>query len=68
MKISTGDTITLKPEWMDKGDESIHFVAREDLEEGMETIYISDKNCTMSIIPRHMIRLTMIEAINGVSA
>ena len=66
MKISQGDTITLKPEWMDAGDENIHFIAAEDLLEGMETLYISDKNCTMRIVPRHMVRLTMVEAVNGV--
>jgi len=59
MDIKTGDTITLKPEWMDEGDENIHFVASEDYD-GYGRLYIHDADCTMHITPEHLIRVEMI--------
>lgn len=59
--IKKGDFVYLKPEWMDKGDEYITFIASEDYQ-GRNTIYISDLDNTMPIVPTHMVRLEMLEA------
>lgn len=58
--IKKGDVINLKPEWMDPGDENIKFVAAED-HNGGETIYISDANCKMHIVPTHLVYNHMIK-------
>ena len=36
--IKAGDTVRFKPEWMDKGDENITFLALDDESEGRVTI------------------------------
>ncbi len=59
MDIKAGDTITLKPEWMDEGDETIHFVASEDYD-GSGRILIHNADCSMYITPQHLIRAEMI--------
>ena len=59
MKMNIGDTVHIKPEWQDKGDDAIHFVIAEIL--GPTRFLISDKNSTMNIIPQHLVTIDMIE-------
>ena len=58
MNIKKGQTIYLKPEFLDSGDENITFIANHDSDYGRVTI--SDANSTMNIVPEHMITFEMI--------
>lgn len=61
LNIKECDTITLKPEWMDKGDETITFEAVED-HNGGRNIYIRNRDGSMFINPTHVVENYMIES------
>jgi hypothetical protein len=65
--IKKGDTVKLKPKWMDEGDDTTTFVAAEDVsaEDLQYTgVYVrSTDQANMAIQPRYMIKDYMIDKI-----
>ena len=62
MNIKIGDVITLKPEWMDSGDENFTFRAVEN--SGSDRVLVTADEYTMAIKPTHMIKFEWISKVN----
>lgn len=58
--IKKGDTVEIKKEWQDKGDDQYHFVALDDEEKGRVTI--SPTNTGLNIASSHVVFTYMLEA------
>ena len=62
MNIKQGQTVKLLPEFLDSNEADTVYIAAEDYSGGGR-ILISDKYCTMNIIPTEMISVSMIESV-----
>lgn len=58
-RIRKGDTVRLKPEWQDPGDNNFHWVAADDEELGRVTITPTDIG--LAILPLATVDVTMLE-------
>lgn len=63
VKITKGQVVNLKPEYMDKGDESLTFVAVETVElyDDIDTVIVEPLECTMFIKPHSRVSRYMIK-------
>jgi hypothetical protein len=61
MTIKAGQIVTFKPEWMDKGDENITFIAVDDEENGRVTV---EAQVDLPFKPRQVVSVDMI-AVEG---
>lgn len=57
--IKKGDTVVIKPEWRDPGDENLHWIAIEDESGGR--VRIAPTNTGMSIAPNYVVETSMLE-------
>lgn len=57
--IKKGDTVVIKPEWRDAGDEDFHWIALEDEDGGRVRIGPTDTG--MAIHPSYVIETSMLE-------
>jgi len=62
MNIKQGQTVKLLPEFLDSNEADTVYIAAEDYSGGGR-ILISDKYCTMHIVPTELVRLNMIESV-----
>ena len=58
--IRKGDTVTIKPEWQDQGDEMFHWIAADDEELGRVTIMPT--NTGLPLPPLQTVEVAMLEA------
>jgi hypothetical protein len=58
-KIKAGDVVTIRPEWRDKGDEAICFVAIEDEDGGRVRI---EAQLGLAFNPNEVVTTDMLEA------
>ncbi|WP_275099860.1 hypothetical protein [Sedimenticola hydrogenitrophicus] len=57
--IKKGDTVVIKPEWRDPGDEDFHWIALEDEDGGRVRIAPTDTG--MAIEPNYVVETSMLE-------
>jgi len=60
MNIKQGQIVKILPEFLDTNESNTVYIAAENYNGG-DTILISDRDCTMSIVPTELIRINMIE-------
>jgi hypothetical protein len=58
--IKQGQTVTIKPEWRDAGDESIHFIALQDEDGGR--VLIGALNVLQCFTPSQVVTVDMLDA------
>ena len=58
--IKKGDTVVIKPEWCDPGDESYHWIALEDEDGGR--VRISATNTGLPIAPNYVVETNMLDS------
>jgi hypothetical protein len=58
MTIKAGDVVVFKPEWMDKGDENIVFIAHEDEDRGYVSV---EAQVNLPFKPLQIVAVNMIE-------
>lgn len=56
--IRKGDTVKIKPEWQDDGDDQITFIAVDDEEKGRVTI---EAQIGLAYNPQQVVRVDMLE-------
>ena len=57
--IRKGDTVKIKPEWQDPGDDKFHWIATEDEDRGR--VAIMPTNTGLPIPPWHTVDVAMLE-------
>lgn len=57
--IKKGDTVRIKPEWQDKGDSDLHWIAIEDEDGGR--VRIAPTNTGLTFPPNHTVVTSMLE-------
>lgn len=57
--IRKGDTVKIKPEWQDAGDDKFHWIATEDEDRGR--VAIMPTNTGLPIPPWHTVDVAMLE-------
>ena len=57
--IRKGDTIRIKPEWQDPGDDKFHWIALEDEDGGR--VRIAPTNTGLNIPPNQVVDTNMVE-------
>lgn len=60
MTIKKGDTVKIKPEWQDAGDDKIEFVAMEDEDGGR--VLIGALGVLQNFTPTQVVLVSMLEA------
>ncbi len=58
--IHKGDTVTIKKEWRDDGDEKLHWIATDDEDQGRVTIMPTNTGLTFA--PMQTVDVSMLEA------
>ena len=59
--ITKGQIVKILPEYLDSNESDTVYIAAEN--SNSDRVLISDKNCTMNIIPTEMISVSMIESV-----
>lgn len=59
--IKEGDTVMLKPEWQDAGDDNYHWIACHDEEADSDRILITPININMAIKPTYLVKLEWLD-------
>lgn len=57
--IKKGDTVYIKPEWQDKGDETLHWIALEDEDGARVRIMAIDTG--LAFPPNQVVEIKMLE-------
>jgi len=60
--IKKGDTVHIKPEWQDPGDETFHWIAIEDEDGGR--VRIAATNTGMRMPPNQIVETKMLDSID----
>ena len=60
MTIKKGDTVRIKPEWQDEGDNLLTWHALEDEDGGR--VLIQPQGTGMALVPSQVVRVDMLEA------
>lgn len=57
--IKKGDTVRIKPEWQDAGDDTLHWIAIEDEDGGR--VRITPTNTGLEFPPNQVVETSMLE-------
>jgi hypothetical protein len=57
--IKKGDTVRIKPEWQDAGDDTLHWIAIEDEDGGR--VRIQPQNTGLRFPPNQVVKTSMLE-------
>ena len=61
--IKKGDTVHIKPEWQDEGDETLHWIAIEDEDGGR--VRIAPTNTGLMYPPNQVVETRMLEPLGS---